>query len=220
MLVRMWMTRDVFTVSPASPIAEAASEMARRRVRRLPIVEPGPHGGRLVGIVSLLDLARAFPPDASPMSVTAVERGPREPVGTIMTRAPLTIAPDAPLEEAARLFIEKRIGALPVVRDGQLVGIITESDVLRAMVEVIAGAVPTLRVTFDLGRVRDLVGLVGEAARRHAMDVVSILAFEHDGQRLGVVRMTVPASEAFIEELRRSGHAILSVVRSEPIRRR
>jgi acetoin utilization protein AcuB len=134
MLVRTWMTTEVAAIAPTTAIGDAAVEMARRRVRRLPVVDPGAQS-HVVGIVSLLDLARAFPPDVNPLSVVAGSDGPRQPVSSIMSPHPKTIAPDAPLEEAAQILLEHRIGALPVVRDSHLVGIITESDIFRALIE-------------------------------------------------------------------------------------
>jgi acetoin utilization protein AcuB len=213
MLVSMWMTRNVIVIPPTTPIAEAAGEMGRRRVRRLVVGDAGARGPRLLGIVSARDVARAYPPDVNPLSAVADERGPREPVSTIMARQVKTIAPDAPLEDAARMLVEHKIGAIPVVDDGRVVGIITESDIFRAFVEAIGGGGRGVRVTFDVSATDDVVSLLAEVAPRHGMRVASMLTFQHDGARLGVVRMTGQGSEAVIDDLRRSGHRVLSVSR-------
>ncbi len=116
MLVAMWMTRDPATIRPTTSIADAAMEMARRRFRHLVVTaKPGPSG--VLGLVSLHDLARAFPPDLNPLSAAGISQGPQRTVGEIMTRDPLTVAPDTPLEVAARLMLERKFGALPIVRD-------------------------------------------------------------------------------------------------------
>jgi CBS domain-containing protein len=213
MLVSMWMTRGVAVIPATMTIADAAAEMSCRDVRRLPVVEPGLGGPRLVGIVSLIDLVRAFPADVNPLSPVAADRGPRQPVAGIMTRDPLTIAPDAPLEEAARMMLEHRIGGLPVVRDGAIVGILTESDIFRALVETIASSVPTVRVTFVLSEGEDVASFLAGLGRRPDLGVVSALTFDHEGRRLGVIRMTGPGAEPFVEDLWDSGHQVLSVLR-------
>lgn len=215
MLVSMWMTRDVFVIPPTMTIAEAAGEMAQRRVRRLPVVAPAVGGMHLLGIVSLLDLARAFPSGINPLSLQAVDQGPQEPVSSIMTREPTTIAPDAPLEAAARILVDRKIGTLPVVQAGRLVGIITESDIFRALVEAIGGTGRGVRVTFDLSAGEDIMGVVGDAASRHDMRVTTILTVEHDGSHIGVVRMQGPGSDAFVDELWRSGRHVISVLRTD-----
>jgi acetoin utilization protein AcuB len=214
MVVRTWMTREVAVIPPSMPIAEAAREMARRRVRRLPVVTPATPRPRLVGIVSLLDVTRAFPPGLSPTSVAAAEQGPREPVSGIMTREVLTVGPDTALEDAAVVLARRKIGALPVVSGDHLVGIITESDVFRAFLEVL-GAGRGLRVMFALRPGEDVVRLVSDLAARHEMAVLSALTLDREGQRLGVVRLSGPRSEPFIETLWRSGHQVLSVQRGD-----
>ena len=214
MLVNMWMSREVVVVPPTMPIAQVGAELARRGVRRLPVVDPGPRGGRLVGIVSIMDLTRAFPPDVNPLSPMASERGPRHPVSTIMTARVLTIGADAPLEDAAMILLDRRIGALPVMRDAEIVGIITASDILRAFVAAMGGGTPGIRVTFDLDAEDNLTGLVAELAMRHDMSVVSVLSLQREGQRLGVVRVTGRGSDAFVDAVWQSGHRVVSVVRS------
>src|SRR2546427_8875606 len=145
MLVGMWMTSGPVTVTPATSIADAALTMSRRRIRRLLVTEPSPHGQILRGIVSLHDLARAFPPDVNPLSLAATS-GPTTPgsgrrVGEIMARNVRTVTPETPIEDAARVLLEHKIGAVPVVRSGVLVGIITESDIFKAFLEVIDAGV-------------------------------------------------------------------------------
>jgi acetoin utilization protein AcuB len=211
MLVSMWMSRDVFVVPPEMPIAEAAGEMARHRVRRLPVVDSRGPGPRLVGMISLLDLTRAFPPDVNPLSALAGERGPREPVSSIMSLHVRTIDPDAPIGDAARLLLDEEIGALPVVRDGALIGIITESDLLRAFVAAISGDGPGVWITFNLAPGDEVIALAMDIAGRHAMVVVSALSLERQGRRLGVVRLRGREVDGFVADLWQSGHPVLSV---------
>lgn len=208
------MSREVAIVPPTMPIADVGAELARRGVRRLPVVERGPKGGRLVGIVTILDLTRAFPPDINPLSPMASEQGPRHPVSSIMTVNVRTIGPDAALEDAAGLLLDRRIGALPVVREGELVGIITASDIMRAFVTAMGGDTPGLRVAFDLDAAEDVMSLMNELAERHTMKIVNMLSLHRDGRRFDVVRLTGRSGDAFVDAVWRSGHRVLSVVRN------
>jgi acetoin utilization protein AcuB len=214
MLVGMWMSRDLVTVTPTTPIAAAAAAMARHRVRRLLVVEATGQGPRLAGLVSLLDVARAYPADVNPLSASAGERGPRRPVSSIMARHLHTVAPDTPIEDAARALLEHKIGALPVLRDGHPVGIITESDIFRALVEAVGGGTPGVRVTFDLARGEEAADLVIDLARHHGLRVVCALSVEREGQRLGVVRVAGGEREGFVQDIWRTGHRVLSVIRT------
>jgi acetoin utilization protein AcuB len=128
MLVNEWMTHDPVTASSETTLGEAQRLMHERRCRHLPVVE----GGRLVGLVSDRDLRSALPSAAGIVAGEAVAAALGRPVGQIMSRDLLTIPSRQPVEEAARTLHEARIGALPVVDAGRLVGIVTVDDLLRA----------------------------------------------------------------------------------------
>jgi acetoin utilization protein AcuB len=132
-LVRDWMTPKPIVVSPNTPLRDAYWLMIDNKVRRLPVMDKE----RLVGIVTLEDLRRAEPPTGICLDLVRItDMLSRMTVHQVMTRDPKTIAPDAPLIEAARLMFELKISALPVMERGQLAGIITESDIFRAFVEL------------------------------------------------------------------------------------
>jgi acetoin utilization protein AcuB len=220
MLVAMWMTTDVATVRPTTSIAQTAAEMARHGFRHI-VVTAEPGRGRVLGILSLHDVARAFPPDVNPLSATAVASGPSRPVQEIMSRHPRTVMGDTPIEDAARLMLERKLGALPVVHGDALVGIITRSDLLKAFSEVVgvtsaAGAVHEagVRVTFDVSEDEDAVALVLELARTRGMRVASVVTMWHEGKRLAVARLVAGAIDDFVDAIWRSGHRVVSVLRT------
>ena len=134
-LVADIMTRNPATVTPRNAIRTAINLMREGGYRRLPVVDRG----RLVGIITDRDLRRAA---NSPFVVREqwydnfildhIE------VGSCMTPNPLTIEPDASIADAARLMRNHKIGGLPVVADGQLVGIVTETDLLDFLIEMLA----------------------------------------------------------------------------------
>ncbi|HLK11430.1 MAG TPA: CBS domain-containing protein [Candidatus Binatia bacterium] len=216
MLVSMWMTRELILLPPEATISEAAALMARHHIRRLLVARSDGRHHRLVGITSAHDLARAFPPDVNPFSLAARDHHPRERLSAIMTREVRTTSPDTPIEEAARVLRAYKIGALPVVRGGELIGIITESDVFRAFLEMVGVHEAGVRVTFEAAPEEDLAGTVLDLARRHGMQIASVLSMEHDGRHLAVVRLLGTGADAFVEDVWNTGHRVLSVLRAGP----
>jgi acetoin utilization protein AcuB len=122
--VRDWMTREPETVTVDCAISLAVQRMQRREIRHLLVVD----GARLVGVVSNRDLRRLLTGD-TPGSMG-------DPVSRIMTEDPVTVSPDVPVAEAARLLLEQKIGALPVREGDVVVGIFTTSDALDALLSV------------------------------------------------------------------------------------
>jgi acetoin utilization protein AcuB len=128
------MKHPVVTVKPQDSIRHAREIMEQRRINQLPVVVDG----RLVGIVTDRDLRDAFPSvfehpgDNGHGRPTAAADPKLIPVEDVMTANVLTLAPDGRVEEAARLMRQQRIGAIPIVTGGRLVGILTRSDVLGA----------------------------------------------------------------------------------------
>ena len=221
MFVSMWMTRELITVDPAASLAHIAATMSRHRIRRLPVVSPSAEGPRLVGIVSNSDVLHAFPADINPFSanaadsVAALERtGGRARVyaADLMTRDPLVIAPDAPIESAARIMRDRKIGALPVVSEQTLVGLITESDIFRAMVEVFETQDRAVRITFSLGPGEDVLPLVAEIAKRRGMRVTSFMALPAHEPPVCVVQLAGEKTEETLDDVWKSKHRVLNVV--------
>ena len=184
MIVGMWMAHNVATVQPEASITDAAALMAEKRIRRLPVVARKEEAERLVGIVTASDIYRAFPPDLNPFSPAALDALPsRVTVEAVMNMSPLTTEPEAPIEEVARVMRTHKIGALPVVREATLVGLITESDIFRAFVSLFDLPQGGARVTFDLSKGEDLFGLLAGIAKQHGVRVLALNLSEIDGRR-------------------------------------
>ncbi len=132
--VEQVMTRDPATVAPNDPIRAAIDRMRERQCRRLPVLERG----ALVGIVTDRDLRRAT---NSPLVLR--ERWYDEflldhiPVRACMTEQPVTVTPQTPMVDAAKLMRDRKIGGLPVVDGGKLVGIVTETDLLNYLIKIL-----------------------------------------------------------------------------------
>ncbi len=130
--VRDWMTRDPLTIDPGLSVSGAYQLMKESGIRRLPVVE----GGRLLGIVTLGDLRAAVAsPEANLNIFEMAFHMERFTVMQIMTREVVTVTPDSSIEVACELMLKHKIGGLPVVADGRLVGILTESDIFRLVAQ-------------------------------------------------------------------------------------
>ncbi len=155
LLVKDSMTREVVTLSPEDTAKTALALCRERRIRHLPVLE----GGRLVGIASDRDFRAAAPPLGDPARAAALEE---ILVGNVMAREVVTAAPDDPIEQAANTMRERRIGCLPVVEDGELVGIITASDLMDALVYLVGAHEPGSRMEISLpDRPGSLAGAAG-----------------------------------------------------------
>ncbi len=134
-LVKDWMTATVYTVAPDDFLVDAVELMRIHPIRHLPVVATD---ARLVGIVSDRDVRHALPARAGEKPLEEIAYGQallHTQISTIMTPRPLTIEPDASIREAAELMCREKIGALPVIEDGQMKGILSAEDLLWAFVD-------------------------------------------------------------------------------------
>lgn len=218
MFVSMWMTQDVATVTPQASLSDIATLLRRQRIRRVPVIDPQQQS-RLVGIVSITDVLRAFPANVNPLALTAVDELLRQSSGSLptaadlMARSPYTTTPDAPIEAAARLLRERKIGALPVVSHRKLVGLITESDVFRAFAAMFDTTEHGARITFDIARGEDVLPLIVDLANRHQLRVANFVSVQKHERPVCVVQVFGIRVDAMLEEVWASRHRVLSVVR-------
>ena len=130
MRVRELMTAKPITVDPQTPMLQARQRMAEERIRHLVVVD----GARVVGIVTDRDIRLNLPSPATSLSVWELNYLLAQlTVGGVMSATVIVVDPERPVAEAARIMMDHKIGALPVVDEGRLVGILTESDFVRAM---------------------------------------------------------------------------------------
>jgi len=190
MLVRDRMTTNVITVSPETPIREALALMRRRHIRRLPVLQEG----ELVGIVTWTDLMRA-----QPSAMTSLSRWEipvlleKAQVREVMTPRPRVVAPDIPLEEAAMMMRLQKIGGLPVVQKGVLLGIVTESDIFDAFIALLGAPLPSYRVTVEVNDTAAALPDVTAAVRVLGLRLYSLATYPGEKGRLRVVLRVEPA---------------------------
>ena len=145
MLVKNRMSQPVITVDPDTPIMDALNLMKTRSIRRMPVVDKH---GKLIGIVSDKDLLNAGPSDATSLSVWEINYliG-KIKVKQVMTRAVLTVEGDTPIEEAARIMVDNKVGGLPVMAGDEIIGVITESDLFKILLELMGARETAVRLT-------------------------------------------------------------------------
>jgi acetoin utilization protein AcuB len=211
----MWMSRPAISVSPETPISDVALLMVRRSIRHVVVVSESSDGPRLAGIVSAQDIARAYPPDLNPFSAEAVGRPIKRPVSEVMTQVVQTVTPEVAIERAARMLVEQRIGALPVVSAGRPIGIVTSTDVMKAFLELGGEAEHGVRITFDVTENEDAVATARDAGQRNGLALQSLITLHHDGRRLAVARFLGVGADGFVSDVWRSGHRVVSVVAEE-----
>ena len=212
MIVSMWMTKKVARIEPQTPLSEVATLMANMKIRHLPVIGKSPAGlPAVVGIVSQSDLLHAYPPNVNPFANPGFTSSLI--AADIMSRNLHTTTPEAPIEEAAELMRQHKIGALPVIHNGELTGLITEYDIFRAFADLFEKIPGSARITFDISRGDDVFALLAQIAQRRQVQVHSLTTMHRDNQPICVARITGKGVEQMLEDIWKTGHPVLSVVR-------
>lgn len=146
MLVKERMKHPVITVKPDMPIMDVLNLMKREKIRRTPVVDGH---GKLLGIVSDKDLLNAGPSTATSLSVWEINYLlSKIKIQDVMSKEVITVHEDTPIEEAAYIMASNKIGGLPVVReDGGVIGMITETDLFKILLEMMGAREPGVRLT-------------------------------------------------------------------------
>ena len=130
LLVRDLMTKAPITAGPSLSLYDAYVLMYENEIRRLPVIQHG----KLAGIVTLGDIQRALSASSAGGETTAALHASTLCIGDVMSPDAITVAPGDTIQEAAEQMLENQVSALPVVEDGRIVGIVTESDIFRLVV--------------------------------------------------------------------------------------
>ena len=162
MLIRERMTRNPVLCAPDISVTDAFDLMKKSRIRRMPVVDKH---GKLVGIVSDQDLQRVSPSPATTLSTYEIPYLlSKVKVSDVMTKQVITVQEDTPIEEAARIMVDNKIGGLPVVNEtSAVVGIITETDIFKTFLELIGARRSGVRVTMYVKDVRGELARISQA---------------------------------------------------------
>ena len=200
MVVQDWMTEQVEIVGPEDRTATVREKLRSRRVRQFPVVS----GGFLIGIITDRDLRGQLDPHAKVAAVT--------------TPAPVTTTRYTPVEKAAAVMRARKIGALPVVEGEKLVGIVSESDLLAALVELCEQLQPTTEI--------ELLSDGGDAAPERIRAVIErnyghILHLsrvpEANGQQFVTLWIRMPVGHVPGQVLEKAGFRVLSCITGRPV---
>ena len=208
MFVKQRMTTNPFTVTPDQSIPDALSVMTERGVRHLPVVE----GRRVVGVISRNDIAAASPSKATTLSAQeATYLISKLKVGKVMSTPPVVISPEALLEEAAVILRDGKIEMLPVVEGDELIGVITESDILDSFIDLLGfrdhGTRLTIEAKDEPGGLSKLTGIT--AAHQANIQHLAVHRGNLDTSVV-VVGLNTRNTEAIEADLAEAGMKILA----------
>lgn len=176
MLVGERMSRPPITIPPEMSINDALALFKKERIRRAPVIK----GGKLVGIVSEKDLLNASPSSATTLSIWEMNYMlSKLTVSSLMTKDVITVTEDTPIEEAARIMADNKIGGLPVVKGTRVVGIITETNLFKLFTELMGAREKGVRVT---ALIEDHPGMLAQITKAVADAGGNFIAF---GQFVG-----------------------------------
>ncbi len=205
MRIRDVMTRNPITVESETLVLDAQRVMKENNIRRIPVVDKG----KLVGIVTKHDLLEASPSPATSLSVFELNYLlAKMKVKEIMKKNPLTIGPDTPFEEALRLGQEKKIGSFPVVENGKLVGITTESDIIRFVTRVLGLKEEGSRITIEGlgGKLGDLEKIISIANQHHTV-ILSMISMPRPEKKdwMIVLRLKTNDPDPVVKDFKKAG---------------
>lgn len=193
MLIRERMSHPVITVSADMSMQEALDHMRKEHIRRLPVINKR---GQLVGIVTETDLAKASPSQATTLSVWEIrELVSKVKVEEIMTPDVVTVTDDTPIEEAARIMADCNVSGLPVMREGKLVGLITETDLFKIFLELFGARESGVRLTVEVPRSPGQLARLTNAIFDLGGNILSLGTFMGETSETGEITVKVDGVE-------------------------
>jgi acetoin utilization protein AcuB len=210
------MTEKLVTLSPETSVSEALTLCRERRIRHIPILE----GGHLVGVVTDRDLRDASPALGDPERASALQK---IRVGDVMTREVITTDPEDSIENAAQVMYEHKIQSLPVVTEGpvvdegsavaeeELLGIVTSSDVMRALVTFVGLPEPGSRIEVQASNKAGALAEVAGKIQDLEVDIVSVLSapdWSSSGKRTLMFQLVTTDPSSVIQSLKTDGYEV------------
>jgi acetoin utilization protein AcuB len=205
MRIRDMMTKNPVTVDSETLVMDAQKIMKENNVRRLPVVDKG----KLLGIVTKHDILEASPSPATSLSVHELNYLlSKMKVKEIMKKNPVTLTPDTPFEEALKIGQEKKIGSFPVVENGKLVGIATESDIVRFLTRALGVREEGSRITIEglggkLGDLEKIISIVNQ----HNTIVLSMISLPRTEKKewMIVLRLKTSSPDPIVKDFKKAG---------------
>jgi acetoin utilization protein AcuB len=202
------MTAPVITIGPEVPIQDALQLMRKSNIRRLPVVDKS---YALVGLVSEKDVLNASPSDVTSLSIWELNYLlSKIETGDIMITDVITVSSDTPIEEAARIMADNKIGGLPVMDGVELVGIVTETDLFKTFLELFGARQPGVRLTALVPDVPGELAALTSAIRDIGGNIVALGTFLGESEQTRTITIKVAgidlpalksAVESFVEKI-------------------
>ena len=192
MLVGERMKSPVITIRPDMSVIDALNLMRQEHIRRTPVVK----NGKLVGIVSEKDLLNASPSPATSLNIYEMNYLlSKLQIKDVMKTNVLTVTEDTPIEEVARIMADNKIGSMPVLRDGRMVGMITETDLFKLLLELMGAREAGVRVTALLRDQRGKLAALTQAVAKEGGDFLAFGVFSGDDPSNRIVTFKVRGIE-------------------------
>lgn len=206
MYVQQFMTSQVFTVTPSESIFKAMNLMQTKKINRLPVIS----GGKLVGIVTDGDLRAASASPATTLSKFEMnELLSKISIKDVAVKRVITCTPEALIEDAALIMRENKVGALPVMENDKLVGIITHNNILDAFLDIMGARSPGKRIVIE---VRDEMGIFNEitsVTKKLEVDITSLAVYHLSNRKVQILcRLDGEKAEEAVENLVQKGFSI------------
>lgn len=214
MYVKNRMTSNPYTISPDATIAEALELMRHKGIRKLPVVK----GGELVGIVTEREMLEVSPSKATTLSVFEVNYllG-KTKVSQAMTKDLITISADALLEEAALLMRDNNISTLPVLDGEKLCGIITETDIFNAFIELMGFGDIGARIAVVVQDSPGILADIAQVIKEFGVNITHIAIYRGEsGFSDVVIRVNTQNTDDMVKALENHGYKVISVLKNNP----
>jgi acetoin utilization protein AcuB len=212
MFVRDRMSAPAVTIHADTPFPDALQLMKDRKFHRLPVVD---RDGVLVGIVSESDLLHASPSPASSLSVWEMNYLlAKLKIGQLMTTKVISVSPEMPIENAALMLVEYGIGGMPVVDERKhVVGVITETDIFKAFVEMLGTGQPGIRLMLRVPNGKGVLARLATAIAELSGNIVSVGTFgvAASGDALLLIKVADVSQDQLVETLEALGDHVLDV---------
>jgi len=203
------MTHNPITISPDTPVADALQLMRDKSVRHLPVVDKK---DKLIGMVTEKDLLYASPSPVTSLSMHEITYLlSKLTVDEVMTRNPIAVTEDTPIENAAIEMADHKIGALPVMRGQQLVGIVTETDLFKTFIELFSARDTGVRLTLLVPEVKGELHMITHAISEMGGNILSLGTFQGEDptNRLLTVKVTDVDEDTLIEKMQAVGAEVI-----------
>jgi acetoin utilization protein AcuB len=211
MFIKLWMNKDVISIDIATPLGQAKEIIDQHKFRHLPVLEEE----RLVGIITQTDIYEALPSavDSSHNQNDFIIAAQTK-VSSFMAASPITAHPMDPLEKVALLMRKFKIGAVPVVEDDKLVGIITETDIFQAFTEILGANTGGARIELKISNDGAAIYAITDICKQYNVNLTAITVYRNfsHNQQLLTIRVNGEKVDSMVDALWESGAKVNRVL--------